>query len=195
MTEPQFHGDCFRCGGLGHWADSDNCPWLKKAATKTEHQARIDSLRDRFTEFVITPWQRREYIKHENKLWYDGKVPSAIALGEFMITIYGASDDLVEVSGCEGADEFNTEDWQADLIAPDGSQMRVGCAYGAGEDAAVWGITVSQTCEESQLPGWPVTITQAPALNPDNAGYSPLLTIDAPEGTRLANIKPALDES
>jgi hypothetical protein len=24
-----------------------------------------------------------------------------------MITIYGASDDLVEVEGCEGADEFN----------------------------------------------------------------------------------------
>jgi hypothetical protein len=106
------------------------------------------------------------------------------------ITIYGASDDLVEVDGCEGADEFNEDDWFGDLIAPDGSRMRVYVRY---ELSGCWSAGVGQGDEDEQLPGWPVTITQAPAMNPANPGYSALLTVDAPEGTRLVNGKPAPD--
>jgi hypothetical protein len=107
-----------------------------------------------------------------------------------MITIYGASDDLVEVAGCEGADEFGVygDRWQADLIAPGGTeQMRVHCWY---DDDGCWQVGVGQVLEDVQLPEWPVSITQAPAMNPDNPGYSALLTIAAPEGTRLGNVKP-----
>lgn len=103
-----------------------------------------------------------------------------------MITIYGASDDLVEVAGCKNADEFNTDDWFGDLVAPDGETMRVHARY---EINGCWSVGVSQVDEPQQLPGWPVTITQAPAMNPGNPGYSPLLSIDAPEGTVLASIK------
>jgi hypothetical protein len=105
------------------------------------------------------------------------------------ITIYGASDDLVEVDGCEGADEFNVRDrWQGDLVAPGGTeQMRVHCWY---DDDGCWQVGVGQVLEDVQMPAWPISITQAPAMNPDNPGYSALLTIDAPEGTRLENIKP-----
>lgn len=77
-AQPESAGNCFRCNGLGHWAESPNCPWLIKAKSKAEHEARINSLRDRYTEFVITVWQKTDYIKQENKLWYDGKVPSAL---------------------------------------------------------------------------------------------------------------------
>jgi hypothetical protein len=105
-----------------------------------------------------------------------------------MITIYGASDDLIEVAGCEGADEFNNDDWSADLIAPDDSQMSVWCWYTLG---GTWAVGVAQTDEEHPLPAWPIAITQAPAMNPDNPGYSVLLSIDAPEGTRLASLKGA----
>lgn len=105
-----------------------------------------------------------------------------------MITIYGASDDLVEVAGCEGADEFNSDDWWGALAAPDGSAMLIHASYDGGTDGSCWQIGVSQVNEESPLPGWPVTITQAPAMNPDNPGYSPLLSIDAPEGTKLIGI-------
>jgi len=100
------------------------------------------------------------------------------------ITIYGASDDLVEVSGCEGADKFNiySQTWTGDLAAPDGSQMRVYVRY---EDNGCWSAGVSQVDEDHPLGGWAVTITQAAALNPDNPGYSALLTVDAPDGTRL----------
>ena len=59
------------------------------------------------------------------------------------VTIYGASDDLVEVAGCEGADEFNVRGrWQGDLVAPGGTeQMRVHCWY---DDDGCWQVGVGQ---------------------------------------------------
>lgn len=99
-----------------------------------------------------------------------------------MITIYGASDDLVEVAGCEGSDEFSSDDWMADVIAPDGSRMRVYARY---EVTGCWSVGVSQADEEHPLPGWPVSLTQQPAMHPDRPGYSPLLAIAVPDGTRL----------
>jgi len=105
-----------------------------------------------------------------------------------MITIYGASDDLVEVDGCEGAREFNAGHWQGDLAPPgEVEQMRVHCWY---DDDGCWQVGVGQVIEDNPLPPWPITITQAPAMNPANPGYSALLSIDAPEGTRLVNVKP-----
>ena len=67
---------CFRCGGADHWADSPACPWLTKAADRADHEKRIDSLKERYWEFAITEWQKREYIRHENRLWYGGKTPA-----------------------------------------------------------------------------------------------------------------------
>lgn len=110
-----------------------------------------------------------------------------------MITIYGTSDDLVEVGGCEGADEFSVDDedrWQGDLVAPGGAeQMRVHCWY---DRDGCWQVGLGQVLDDVQLPAWPVTITQAPAMHPANPGYSALLSIDAPAGTRLENVRPAV---
>ena len=103
------------------------------------------------------------------------------------ITICGASDDLVEVTVGDHADEFNADDWTATLTAPDGTAMQVRCWY---DDNGCWLVGIGQVDEEHQLPGWPVTITQAPAMNPDNPGYSALLTIDAPDGTDLTAVQP-----
>lgn len=104
------------------------------------------------------------------------------------ITVYGASDDLVEVDGCEGADEFNVygDHWQGDLMLSVAEQMRVHCWY---DDDGCWQVGVGQVIEDVQLPAWPVTITQKAGHS--GPGYSALLTIDAPEGTKLVNIKPA----
>lgn len=107
-----------------------------------------------------------------------------------MITIYGCSDNLVEVAGCDGADEFYVNGdsrWQGDLTSPDGTQMRVHCWF---DDDGCWQVGVGQTDDDHQLPPWPITITQQLAMSPDNPGYSALLSIDAPEGTKLVNIKP-----
>lgn len=97
------------------------------------------------------------------------------------ITINGVSDDLVEVAVGDKSDEFNSDDWTAVLIDKTGARMRIYCRY---ERSGCWSVGVGQVDEEFQLPGWPVTITQAPAMNPDNPGYSALLTIDAPRRHR-----------
>lgn len=78
-SEMRIGGDCFRCGGPGHWADSEQCPWLIKAESRAAHLARLDSLKARFLAWEITPHQRHEYMNYENRLWYDGKIPAHLA--------------------------------------------------------------------------------------------------------------------
>lgn len=104
------------------------------------------------------------------------------------ISIYGASDDLVEVQGCEGADEFDTYNtnpspvaWRGDLRAPDGQAMRVEALY---DD--VWRLAFGQVDEDTPLPEWPLTLRQHPEIP-----YSVLAVIDAPEGTALINVQGA----
>jgi hypothetical protein len=67
---------CFRCLSRGHIAA--DCGELKPATSKAEHEARIARYVTRWTDGDITEWQKREYIRQENKLWYDGKVPSRL---------------------------------------------------------------------------------------------------------------------
>lgn len=103
-----------------------------------------------------------------------------------MITIYGTSDDLIEVEGCEGADEFSTDGdgcWQADLVAPDGTGMRVRAEWdppwGCG-----WVISLSRA-GDGAFPDW------GNGIGEGDGEYSLYVRIDAPEGTRLDNIKGA----
>ncbi len=66
-----FTGDCFRCGGHGHWADDGKCPWLEKAASPREHRDRIRAITMRFLENPTPEWRARksEYIRKEVELW------------------------------------------------------------------------------------------------------------------------------
>jgi hypothetical protein len=108
-----------------------------------------------------------------------------------MITFYGRSDDLVEVEGCTGADEFYAADvsiagaeacWKADLVAPATwarEQMRVRAIYDG-----CWSFAVGQVDEDLPMPAWALTLTT------HESGHSVELRIDAPEGTRLTNIWP-----
>lgn len=104
-----------------------------------------------------------------------------------MITIYGASDDCIEVVGCEGADEFYVDgkgQWQGDLVAPGGTgQMRVRAEYDP-DQSGCWVISLSQTDESVPFPDWGNGVEQA------TNGYSTLVRVDSPEGTRLTNVKP-----
>jgi hypothetical protein len=117
------------------------------------------------------------------------------------ITIYGASDDLVEVDGAIGAspEEFNVYDsgkllWRADFTDAESSggteladRLRVYAIYDG-----CWHFSVGQVDEDFKLPAWPVTITQANKLD-GTPGYSALLTIEAPEGTQIGNVWPKTD--
>lgn len=110
-----------------------------------------------------------------------------------VITIYGASDDLIEVQGCEGADEFNVygDDgkvhWHGDFVGPDvREQVRVHAIYDG-----CWHFSAGQVEEDVPLPAWPLAIRQG---TKDEAEYTAVLTIDAPPGTRLLNIWPKRDD-
>lgn len=105
-----------------------------------------------------------------------------------MIEIYGASDDCIEVSGCEGADEFYADGkgcWRADLVGPGGTERcRVLAEYDP-DGSGCWVISLSQTEEGVPFPGWGNGTGQGPN------DYSVLVRIDAPDGTRLESIEPA----
>lgn len=96
------------------------------------------------------------------------------------IEAYGASDDLVEVEGCSGGDEFthyNAGIWRGDLVAPDGGSLRLHIFYDG-----CWHVAVGQVDEEFNFPNWPISFRQ------EAAGYSTVLTVEAPDGTRLTNV-------
>lgn len=106
------------------------------------------------------------------------------------IKFTGGSDDIIEVEGCEGADEFTSyEDgpvmWHGDLVAPGGTDVMRVTALFDFKQSGCWSFAVGQALEEVPLPDWPIQIRQHPEVE-----YSVLLEVDAPAGTRLTNIWP-----
>jgi hypothetical protein len=104
------------------------------------------------------------------------------------IRIYGASDDLIEVEGCDGADEFNSYEkgyamWRGDLRAPNGEVMR---AHAVLSNDGCWSIALGQANEVDPFPEWPVKIRQA-----THCDYSTMVEVDAPDGTVLENVWPS----
>ena len=107
------------------------------------------------------------------------------------VKIHGSSDDLVDVTGCVGADEFDCYQsgpltpgplmWRGDLMAPDGSGMRV---YGIYDGC--WHFSVGKVSEDVPLSTWPIRFPTDDLPN----YYTTVLAIDAPEGTMITNIWP-----
>lgn len=113
------------------------------------------------------------------------------------ITIYGASDDLIEFEG-DIYDEFNwydTDPWLAKLVAPNGERLLVSAVYrsnvssdlfdnnGLPEDVD-WFIQLLPDGEDAELPEWGYTYYD---VSPE-VDYSNQVTIIAPDGTRLEHI-------
>lgn len=98
------------------------------------------------------------------------------------ITIYGASDDLVEVEihGKYGQEGFELDAYDRGkticLTIPDGTGMRVYAEYSPTDlGGGVWMIGVAQLGEDQPIPDWPMKYRTA------KNGYSPMLIIEAPE--------------
>ena len=103
------------------------------------------------------------------------------------IRIYGASDDLIEVEGCKGADEFNSYErgplmWSGELRAPNGDAMR---AHALFDGYGCWSVALGQAGDDRPFPEWPVKLRQCTHVD-----YSTMVEIDAPDGTVLENIWP-----
>jgi len=100
------------------------------------------------------------------------------------ITIYGASDDLVEVEGAV-SDEFS--------LGPDGTRLRLTAPDGQSLDVAAdfdnavlggdldWTIVVSAV---NSYPSWPIHFHERPNYEGD-----PAVTIQAPEGTTVEEVE------
>lgn len=99
------------------------------------------------------------------------------------LTIYGASDDLIEVKG-DVREEFYLSEHgtRLRLTAPDGASLDVLVDFGttrvwAGLD---WTITVEAI---NGYPSWPIHFHEGPGHEGD-----PAVTIDAPPGTTVENL-------
>lgn len=103
------------------------------------------------------------------------------------ITIYGSSDDLVEVEiqGEDGQKGFEADAYDRGrtifLTMPDGTGMRVYAEYSPTDlGGGVWMIGVAQLGEDQPIPDW--TIRYLAAGN----GYSPALVIEVPEDVTVS---------
>jgi len=96
------------------------------------------------------------------------------------LTVFGSSDDLIEVDGVEGADEFNDTSghWRGIIEAPDGATAIV---YVDLRRNGTWTVALGQYEEDYPLPNWPVSIT----VDEDLCAYSTKATIEVPEGTTI----------
>lgn len=86
---------------------------------------------------------------------------------------YGASDDLIEIEGVKGADEFGPSTDRQPYMASFNlsGKMRVHVIYDG-----CWSFAIGLVNEGIPLPDWPVRITQH-----DDPFYSMHLEIDVPD--------------
>lgn len=98
------------------------------------------------------------------------------------VLISGASDDLVEIEGIEGADEFSLgtgNGWTGILEAPNGETALVYVDYRQG---GTWTVALGQFEEDYKLPAWPHSFVA-------DGGYSVVATIEVPDGTTIREWK------
>ena len=96
------------------------------------------------------------------------------------VTVSGASDDLVEWEGCDGADEFNiisSEVWVGTFLldSPTEGRMHVHAVYDG-----TWSFAVARPDEDVLLPDWPVIVRDSP-----HNGYSTEVAIECPDDVFL----------
>ena len=94
------------------------------------------------------------------------------------ITIYGASDDLVEVEGAV-REEYVLDDpcSRIRLTGPDGGTLDVVLWFDGKVGTLAWSIGVEAV---NAYPSWPIRFHERPGYEGD-----PAVTIDAPEGTTV----------
>jgi len=94
------------------------------------------------------------------------------------VTIYGASDDLVEIEGdIEGCDEYSADGfWVGVIEAPDGGTANVYVDY---RHNGCWTVSLGQYEEDYGMPPWPIEYR----VDPDKCAYSTLCAVTVPEGS------------
>ncbi|WP_336633616.1 MULTISPECIES: hypothetical protein [unclassified Microbacterium] len=91
------------------------------------------------------------------------------------ITIYGASDDLLEVEGAFSEEFQAYGETRLRVLAPDGDSLIVIGEFSARDGEADWTLRVMNS---ATWPAWPIRFGD----RPDREG-DPAIIIDVPEGT------------
>ena len=98
-----------------------------------------------------------------------------------MLTIYGASDDLVEVEG-EFREEFSAYNgWRGRVVAPDGDALIVTAEYSKPGADAEWTLGVENS---GTWPDWEIHFGE----RPDREG-DPAIRILVPVGTVVEEVE------
>ena len=97
------------------------------------------------------------------------------------ITIYGASDDLIEVEGAI-REEYALDDpfTRLRLVAPDLESLDVVLWFDGEVGDLDWSIGVEAV---NAYPSWPIRFHERPGYEGD-----PAVTIDAPDGTTVLEV-------
>ena len=105
------------------------------------------------------------------------------------VTIYGASDDLIEIEGSTlpEPDEFSPAPKDPGVVKiedTEGGRLLVFVQYAANGLSPCWMIGLSQVDEDDPLPAWPMRWSIA------ERGYSLSLEIDLPDGSIITKELP-----
>ncbi|MDE8648180.1 hypothetical protein PXH69_24745 [Rhodococcus qingshengii] len=103
-----------------------------------------------------------------------------------VLTMYGASDDLVEFEGAI-SEEFQAYDaWAGLLTAPNGETLIVRAEFGKDGSDSAWTLAVENT---STLAQWPVQFAVRPDhINNDDDDRDPAIRITVPTGTTITEL-------
>lgn len=96
------------------------------------------------------------------------------------ITIYGASDDLVEIEGAFSEEFDALSAWRGRVVAPDGESLIVTAEFGKSDSDAEWTLGVENS---GTWPAWPIRFAE----RPDREG-DPAIVIEVPAGTIVESL-------
>jgi len=101
-----------------------------------------------------------------------------------VLTVFGSSDDLIELDGIEGADEFNDTSgtWTGVIEAPDGDTALLYVDY---RNNGTWTVALGLWEEDYTLPAWPVEVVSGTEFN----SYTTLAKITVPDGTTVRELE------
>lgn len=93
------------------------------------------------------------------------------------VSFEGASDDLIEVEGCDGGDEYgvwnNGDSYKGTFTLVEGNEPRMNVhAFYDG----CWSFGIGMVDEDVALPDWPTRLK-----SPGGRGYTTRLEIDIPD--------------
>jgi hypothetical protein len=118
-----------------------------------------------------------EKAKHPTTHRGQGPLRSDLPMTQ-IAKFYGASDDLIEVEGVKGADEFSAmthTDGGVAGVFNLGGKLRIRAIYDG-----CWSFSVGQVDEDIAIPDWPIRVEQHPTTP-----YSACLIIECPDDVKV----------